>query len=785
MQVTGTIPNLVNGISQQSPSLRLPSQGAVCENFNPTVLDGLVPRPPSIHLGSLGIDLPAGTFTHYILRDENEKYILAILPDLSVRVYDLDGTAKTVTNSGAAYLAGVTDPENDLRALTIADHTFIVNKKRVVAASSATNPTRPFETLIEVKAGNYAKTYKIFTDGALRAEYTPPDGGDASHGPYVDTVYIADQLWQDLNTNGFNTAPWALGRYHSTLYIRNTDTDFGVSTEDGYSGRAMKEVKGTVQKFSDLPQYGPSGVILKVGGDGATTSDDYYVKFEKTNTTDGFGVWKECAGPGSKVGLDAATMPHILRRESDGTFTFLAATWDPRPCGDNDTNPDPSFVGQTIEDVFFYRNRLGFLTKENYVMSGAGDFYRFYRATMLTLLDTDPIDGAASHIKVSLLRHAVPFNETLLLFSDQTQFRLEGNELLTPKTVNAKPLSELNSINKVRPPVIGSSVYFVNEGTDWANLYEYFIDKQVQAAEDENVSSHAPAFIPAGVKRVIGSPELDLVGILTDGDPNAIYFYKFLWNGQEKLQSAWFSMRLPGVSRIVDATWDNRLLRLLVIRNGIAYSEVINMEQGVRDPDVDYVVHLDRRVAATGTYDPIARTTTVVLPYAPPPMIQLVAVTRPGGTLPDGVERRSIGIVGNTVTFQGNISGSPLWVGREYTQTYTFSPFYYRGQEGKIAVLDGRLQVYGMSINYAKSAYFQVLVENQGRPPITHTFAGRIVNDPDNVTNQFALDTDRFSIPILGRNDRISVSLINSSWRPCSFTSAQWRGTFNPLTRQL
>ena len=45
--VSKSIPNFINGVSQQPPSLRLESQGEVQENGLSDVVDGLKKRPPS------------------------------------------------------------------------------------------------------------------------------------------------------------------------------------------------------------------------------------------------------------------------------------------------------------------------------------------------------------------------------------------------------------------------------------------------------------------------------------------------------------------------------------------------------------------------------------------------------------------------------------------------------------------------------------------------------------------------------------------------------------------
>ena len=57
-------------------------------------------------------------------------------------------------------------------------------------------------------------------------------------------------------------------------------------------------------------------------------------------------------------------MPHALVREADGTFTLKRLEWDNRESGDDDSNPYPTFIDNTISDIFFYRNRLGFISDE-------------------------------------------------------------------------------------------------------------------------------------------------------------------------------------------------------------------------------------------------------------------------------------------------------------------------------------------------------------------------------------------------------------------------------------
>ena len=51
--VSASIPNLINGVSQQPPSLRLKTQAEIQENGFSTVVDGLKKRPSSEHIKTL------------------------------------------------------------------------------------------------------------------------------------------------------------------------------------------------------------------------------------------------------------------------------------------------------------------------------------------------------------------------------------------------------------------------------------------------------------------------------------------------------------------------------------------------------------------------------------------------------------------------------------------------------------------------------------------------------------------------------------------------------------
>ena len=100
--ISQSIPNLINGVSQQPPSLRLATQAEVQENALSSVVTGLSKRPSSEHIADLGtIANLDKAFIHTIRRDENEFYSMVVDTAGTIRVFDKDGVSKTVTNNAA------------------------------------------------------------------------------------------------------------------------------------------------------------------------------------------------------------------------------------------------------------------------------------------------------------------------------------------------------------------------------------------------------------------------------------------------------------------------------------------------------------------------------------------------------------------------------------------------------------------------------------------------------------------------------------------------------------
>jgi len=317
------------------------------------------------------------------------------------------------------------------------------------------------------------------------------------------------------------------------------------------------------------------------------------------------------------VGVDYANdVEVVINIKSD----YEAFNWRGRKVGDMTTNPDPSFVGKKINNIFFYENRLGLLAGENCILSETGEFFNFFRTTIIDLLDTAPIDLAVSTNEIALLRHAMPYKGNLLLFSDNQQFALgSGRQALSNETVSLTQTSYDECNPKCNPVASGSSLYFGYDRGGYSGLRQMMLlDAQGDNYASADITEHVPQYIPNSWKMLASMPQQSLIIGLpeaTDGNMQDLYLYKFMDRGRERVQSAWFKYSLPLMGDSNDKKQiigihaiDNILYILCQWRynNGVAHTggKTILYKMLIENDRVDtnsiHVTNLDSRVAYDG-----------------------------------------------------------------------------------------------------------------------------------------------------------------------------------------
>jgi hypothetical protein len=779
--ISSAIPNLIQGISQQSPALRLSSQAEQQVNAFPSLVEGLQKRPPLEHVATMSNSATTGSFTHLINRDVSERYFMFINGSNQISIYDLAGNAKTVAYpNGTAYLNS-TAPTTDFRAVTVADYTFIVNSTVTTAMSPQLTPLYPFTGLIAVKQGDYNQRFTVYLDGNIGADITTSETDQVE----TRTDDIATRLASAINGQSNFTAQ-ADG---STVVINKTgNASFDLATYDSLGDTGLKATIGTVQRFDDLPASAPHGYIAHVQGDQTNDFDDYYVKFESDNGTQskiGTGVWIEWAKPNIEFELDATTMPHLLIRQPNGSFTFEQAEWGDRAVGDLTSIPNPSFIDKKITDVFFFQNRLGVLADENVIMSRTSDYFDFFGTTARTLLDNDPIDVAASHVKVSTLKHAVPFDRKLLLFSDQTQFILKGGDFITPKNTSISQTTEYEANTITSPVSAGNVVYFPAKRGGFTSIREYYVVDDTDRSDATDITSHVAKYVPDGVYKLAASTAENALVIMSSLATDTIFLYKYHWAGREKMQSSWSKYKFAG-AEVLNAEFIESTLYIVLNKSGKTILQQIHFDAGRSDTNQDYVTRLDYRLSnqeVSKAYNSATNQTTITTPYS---LINPVVVTR--GTN-QGTVINNVSASGTTIIVSGNHTSTEFYVGERYTMTYEFSEPTLKeptASGGRVAITGGRLQIKHWLLRYQDSGDFKVsVIQKQNSQAQEYIFTGRIIGGGSNLLGSTALDSGDFRFPVMSKAERIRVLIESDSHLPCQFLSAEWEGNMHLRSRRV
>jgi len=470
--VSRSIPTLLRGVSQGSESTKQADHADIQDNANSDPVLGLTKRSGSQFVSSLiSTGQPiATTHVRMINRDVNERYVV-LLATNNVRVFELDGTELTVNKPDGVNYLNCTNPRLQIKTITIADFTFIVNTTVTTAMDSTLSAGNVTQAIVFFNQVTDKTIYRVTVDGTTATK-------DTSSDDPLSTSTVASSIQSSLTSalTGFTIA-----RNGPVLHIKKNDgSNFSIDSSDTQGNTQITTVKDSVQQFTDLPPVSPNGMVVEVKGDESTNFDNYYVKFV-TNNGGAFeeGQWEESVEAGIKFKFNYDTMPHVLVRQADGNFrfarvdgdsytlsgvTYTLPKWGERTVGDEISAPDPSFIGSKINNVFFFRNRLGFLADDNVILSRVSEFFNFFPETVLSVVDSDPIDVAASHTKVAILKNAVNMGEKLILFSDQTQFVLtSSSDSLTPKTANVVVTTEFESTDEAAPVGSGSSIYFLTK----------------------------------------------------------------------------------------------------------------------------------------------------------------------------------------------------------------------------------------------------------------------------------------------------------------------------------
>ena len=605
------------------------------------------------------------------------------------------------------------------------------------------------------------------------------------------------------------------------IYLVNGNS-FNVTSP---TGELLNVVTSEVNNIEDLPTQCKHGYVVKIINSIAN-EDDYYVKFFGENNRDGPGVWEECAQPGRKTTLDKSTMPiEMVRNYVNNAVRFdvRQIDWDAATVGNTTTVPEPSFVGQTINKMVFFRNRMVMLSDENVIMSQPGDFYNFWPRSAITYSATDVIDISTSSEYPAIVYDAIQVNSGLVLFTKNQQFMLTtDSDVLSPQTVKINALSNYNFNYKTNPISLGTTIAFLDNAGKHSRFWE--VAKILREGEPVVVdqSKVVQRLFDKDLEIISNSRENGVVFFSKKGT-NTLYGYKYFNSSEQRLQQAWFTWELMGEIRhhavlddalyVVVTNYDDsnqhfEVLQKFSLRKESDEHEITDNNNTTTDTTDDniYRVHLDNSTAIASsdlTYDATNDWTKFNLPtgfknssgqlavYVVPSSTDLTfqgrsenvstfvesGVTKvklPGNWKTYDPQYVEDGSTGDDVTPANNII-----LGYQFDMEVEFPTVHYSQQQGESyrSLLNGSLVIHRFKLNFGANGLYSTTLDRVGKPSYTETWEPTI-SDQYGANRVQINEQATQTIPAYEKNKNLTLTLKSTHPTPATLYSMTWEGVY-------
>jgi len=578
----------------------------------------------------------------------------------------------------------------------------------------------------------------------------------------------------------------------------------------------MNVVTDQVNDISSLPVQCKEGYIVKIANTDSEY-DDYYAEFQASvKGIDGKGSWEETREPGGYHRFNQSTMPHVMRRIDKQHFRISPVRWKSRKVGDDTTNPPPSFVGQKINKVVLFRNRLGMLSGENVILSKPGFFTNFWNGSALAQVDNDPIDISAASTQPAVLYDAIETGEGLLCFSQNQQHLLStDSEVFGPNTARFNMVGTYRYSKDAHVFSFGRTVGFMNNSGLYSRALELTDIGRSKQSNVIELSKPVSNLMPANLNRVGDTQDNNFV-MYSNKDSQNIWVYRYFDDDGERRQSAWFRWKIPGyllyhfviedvyytVSwSISDSPGVGKVISLqrYDLKDSLSTSLVEPNYTDGTDSPIAFQAHLDNYRIAFPTdlqyYEHLDQTyfqapivyysDRRVVGYALSPNPVQAASGAEFELVGSAIEIKiEIDTFGTWFVLDGNWSKSRLMIGYEFDMKVEFPTIYPTKTTSTLTsrstVTDTRseLLLQRIKLNFGNTGVYEVKLNRYGREDYEELYECKTMDNYR--ANEVAFDAGKTQVvPVYGRNKDIKIELRSTHPSPATLHSMEWEGEYS------
>lgn len=593
-------------------------------------------------------------------------------------------------------------------------------------------------------------------------------------------------------------------RVGSHIVFDYTQAIVEVSVDDGGDGSLIRGVGSEISSADLVSTVHYVGKIVKVRPKNSDGADAYYLKaYPKISGATGWAevVWREGAGLTQQIaGL-------LVYGTVEGEELYLASTAagleamtglenpeiSPNLVGDAISSPPPAFIGKTITYLGLFQDRMVVGSGAVLTFSKPGDYLNFFRTSVLTVQDDDPVEIYALGSDDDVISHGTIYDKNLFLFGKRKQYAVPGRTPLTPKSNTIIPMSAFEDATDAAPVASGNLVFYskprdATAAAPSASVYQLQIGVVADSPESYEISQQLDKYLagtPLELVALTAKPHT--LFVRTAGQSNGVYVYRYVdsQGGTERLWDSWSRWEWePSIGALAGITEYNDDLLTFTVRKGTAVDTsekvwiaadkfTLNTSLSSRPyadslrPMPDYTTPS----ASAWMHDMNPEVSTAIIAAFDSSVDEYLLGTTAAG-IPDFLEAYGGGAEAN------------MWVGIYHAAWFTPTNPFMRDRNDK-AILDGRLTLGRMAFTLSESGGCHVIVSSKGRDTVALAFNGRRTGYSTAAIGRQPLISDTVSAAIGKETRDCSVSVYANTWLPCTVSAMGWRGQFFNNARRV
>ena len=548
-----------------------------------------------------------------------------------------------------------------------------------------------------------------------------------------------------------------------------------LSVDDGGDGSLIRGVANTVTASDELSKIHLVGKVVKVQASGS--AEAYYMKaiakdghstgYVNVTWVEGSGtqyainqslIYLTVSGGTAYIGSSASIMNTLV--PGLDAPDYVAST-----VGDKDTSPLPYFVGKQITYLGVFQDRLVVGAGAVIRCSKIGDYLNFFRSSVLTVLDDDPLETLAQNSDDDVLRYSVIYDRDLVVFGDKRQYVISGTAPLTPTSANMAIMANYPEAAQLPPLAVGGVVFYGQVGEAGSSVYQIQPGIVANTPESYLQSAQVDTYLSGTIIEFMDHAKPKHLLVRTTGDRHSLICFTYLDNPRGRQQAAWHRL-----------SWHADLGPIV----GIS-----------RTPTGLLLYFL--RVAGTKVYwvaESLSLTTSLsARPYLDS-LRPLAQVTAGGGSVTTSTtgdwnvafdqtsEWRLLGdsLSGYAALLAEFPDATGPWVGISQATNFTPTNPFVKDKNG-VPITNGKLTIASQRVSIANSSGFVLDLSSQGRQTSTELeYNARVIGDPNNVVGREVITDMTQQVPVALGNDDYTFAIRARTWLPLTITTLEWVG---------